>query len=183
MGKELFFLFDELVQPIVNQTKHTEPFRNAVSRRSAEKGITGCLASSAGPQLQDARATDPHYDYLLLLSQASRSPSFPQLAFFISRVLYFSQSSFPTCPPSTETLCASIATSGSSVVTIFPGKGSDILGNASGSGTRYWTRRIQAQAILFFGVVLFLALWCSFLVLLITSNSLVQLWKIDSQDR
>ena len=67
-------------------------------------------------------------------SHSSRSLS---LAFFISRVLYS-----PPTPPSQTPLAPSLSHRETPVVTISLGKGRDILGNASGSGTRYWARRI-----------------------------------------
>jgi len=128
------------------------------------------------------------------LSLRLSSPTPPDFEFTIlptARVLYLSRSSFlalsiprvllfPPALPAPTLLAPPLPHRETSVVTIFPGKGSDILSNASGSGTRYWTRWTSAQAVLSFGVVLFLAFWFSSYVLLGTSNSLVRLWRIGT---
>ena len=97
-------------------------------------------------------------------SHSSRSLS---LAFLISRVLHS-----PPALLALTLLAPSLSHRETSVVTIFRDKGSDILSNAFGSGTRYRMRWRQAQAVLSFGVVLFWLSGFFLLVHLATSNSL-----------
>ena len=138
---------DGLVQPIANWTKDTQPAWNAglggrrekvlpvagpvrghSSRKHGPRNLTTIVPFSAPPDLEITILPTARVLY------PSRSLS---LAFSISRVFHFS----PTLPVSTL-LAPSLPHRETSVVTISPGKGSDILSNASGSGTRYRMRWI-----------------------------------------
>ena len=86
---------DGLVKPIVNWAKHTEYVRRDVCSASEVGGKRYTRFPGQCEVITPGRSTDPHHHCPFLLPQTPRSPSSPQLAFFISHVLDFSRSSFP----------------------------------------------------------------------------------------
>ena len=132
-------LYVGLVQPIANWAKRDEPNRGGMPAYLGGWWIivfpvAGTVRAHSSPTHGLPKPTTR--------VPLSASPYHTFTTLLTARIRYFSRSLLPSHPPWQIRIAPPLPHRETSVVTIFPGKGSDILSNASGSGTRHWTRWI-----------------------------------------